>query len=1109
MRESLSLGDEAARHSIRDDLDATLFVEAGAGTGKTSELVRRVLSLAARQKASLGEVAAITFTEAAAADLRERIHDALVTESAAPEGTWARSALHELDNASMTTIHGFAQRILLEHPLAAGLPLRFRILDEIQSDTDFERRFGVFLDALLDDPASEALVTASLAIGVTLGHLRQLAREIDETWDRHRQPDPAPQPPADHLAAEADGAAGTLLEAMGAVCARRAACRNDEDALLAVLARIEADIVRAEGLVDWAARLEWLCSTGPWKRGNKGRKENWTGPSVADVRSEVDALDGMRAAQAARLRHVVLDALVARLGAAAVAAAGERRRLGELYFHDLLVLARDLLERDAAVRGMASARYGHILVDEFQDTDPIQLEIVRLLGADAQGAVTPGKLFFVGDPRQSIYRFRGAEPELYEAAMRELVPTGPVHLTTNFRSVPGVIDFVNRVFGPLLAGGANPGGEDPRPGYTPLQAHRPRGDRAPVTVLGAGADSKLSAHERRVRESADIAAVIARAVGDGWSVGTPPEVRAARYGDVAILVTRRTGLGELESALDAADIPYRVDSTSLVYSSPEVRDLLACLAAVGSPGDEAAIVAALRTPMLACGDDDLLRYRRQGGTWSLEGDPGPDPEDPVAVALGRLAAIAADCHRLGVVGTLETAARDLAVFELAALARHGREAVRRLHFVIDQARAFVESGGGSIAEMLEWMGRQAAGRVRSRETVLGDADDAVRILTIHAAKGLEFPIVVVAELGGGQQGPTARRAVLLGPEGRAEVRLRRGIETTGYAELAEAEAVAAEAEELRLGYVAMTRARDHLVVSLHRSIVTATGRSSLAERVAARLEDLDGLWEQGAVPPAGATRRAAGRSAPRTPAPTGPAADELALRAWREERAAMVRCSSRPTSMAATDLGPSAGRERWTGPARWAEAEDEPADAARWRSRRAATAIGRAVHGVLQRVDLAGGDGIDALVADEASREGCAEREGEVGDLVRSALASPVVAAAARAETCWRELPVTVPVGEGVLEGVVDLCFVDDGGLVVVDYKTDALTSPAEAPGAARRYRGQAGAYALALELALGRRPDRIVLVFLAPPGGAVECEVDDVAAAAEEAAAALAEAMV
>ena len=154
----------------REELEATLFVEAGAGTGKTSELVARVLALAASGNASLGELAAITFTEAAAADLRERIHDELVEKGRRPPGAVGReSALHELDNASMTTIHGFAERILLEHPLSAGLPLRIRVLDEIQGGADFERRFGAFLDALLDDAGARRSSPASLG---DRGHAR-------------------------------------------------------------------------------------------------------------------------------------------------------------------------------------------------------------------------------------------------------------------------------------------------------------------------------------------------------------------------------------------------------------------------------------------------------------------------------------------------------------------------------------------------------------------------------------------------------------------------------------------------------------------------------------------------------------------------------------------------------------------------------------------------------------------------------------------------------------------------------------------------------------------------------------------------------------------------
>ena len=668
MNEPRRTDDSAARRAIEGELEATLFVEAGAGTGKTSELVARVLALAASGNARLGELAAITFTEAAAADLRERIHDELLKKAASPGGGWARSALHELDNASMTTIHGFAQRILLEHPLSAGLPLRIRVLDEIRAATDFERRFGAFLDALLDDAASEALITAALAIGVTLGHLRQLATEIDAAWDRHREPGPGSGLTVERLAAEVDGSSRALIDAMRALGARRGSCRRDADTLVALLGRIEADLDRASRLSDWRDRLEWLCSLGPWKPGNKGRKGDWNDVDVADVRAEVVAVDEMRSVQATRLREVVLDALVRRLGAGAVAAAEQRRRTGELYFHDLLVFARDLLANDAGVRAAVSARYSHILVDEFQDTDPIQLEIVRLLGRDATGGAVPGKLFFVGDPRQSIYRFRGAEPELYAAAMRELVPSGPVRLTTNFRSVPGVIDWVNGVFAPLFAPAADPDpAEADGPGYTPLKAHRRPDSGVPVVVLGAEAGAKLSAHDRRVRESADIAAVITLAVRDGWPVEHAVRdasrwVRGRRDPRHPAHRARRARIG---ARLRGHPLPGRLDLARLLGTrGARLPRLCAGGRFPGRRGgdhrrasDADARLRRRRSPALPPTGRELESRRPSGRCWRRSRRPGNRP--PRAIAARR--------HRLGVVATLEEVARAFQVSELAAL----------------------------------------------------------------------------------------------------------------------------------------------------------------------------------------------------------------------------------------------------------------------------------------------------------------------------------------------------------------------------------------------------------------------------------------------------------
>ena len=707
------------------------------------------------------------------------------------------------------------------------------------------------------------------------------------------------------------------------------------------------------------------------------------------------------------------------------------------------------------------------------------------------GDLVSGKLFFVGDPRQSIYRFRGAEPELYERALEDLVPSGPLVLTSNFRSVPPVLRFVNAVFERINAGNRGDGRR-----YHALSIVRDDGLAGTVQVVGSEPEGRLSAHDRRVREAGDLAALVARCVDEGWSVEDNGTSRPARYGDIAILVTKRSGLAELEDALDDRDIPFRADSPSLILRSAEVRDFLACLQAIDAPGDDAALISALRSPLLSCGDDDLWRFRHNGGRWRLE-DARTDASEPVGRALSRLRSLAERRHELGLLGCVRAAAAELEIFEFAATTRHGEESLRRLLYLFARASAYVEAGGTSIAAFVDWIDRQAGARVRGVEAAVSEKDGAVRILTVHAAKGLEFPVVFLAELASDPARQRAAGPILFDDDDLFEVRIRQGIETPGYTALYEEEVRRADDELVRLLYVAMTRARDHLVLSLHRTEPGTKARLSLADQLGELLVDLEGTYVNvdvsGVAPPV----RAALAAAPR-----GPASTKASFAKWREACAVLCRTSALPVSVSAGSLEAGAVQA----PKGQSLTEDGRAtpDSDRWRSPRGATAIGRAVHGVLQRVDLHDGGGLADLVVSESVRAGCADSHEKVEALVRAALASEELRRAAAAERYWRELPISVPIGVGVLDGVLDLAYEEKGRLVVVDYKTDTLKDEDALRRRFTTYVPQAGAYAYALQRVLGRRVERFTFLFLNSPDGVRALDVDDldsaIAQATEEA---------
>ena len=1098
--------DEAARARIREERDATLFVEAGAGSGKTRALVDRIEALVLDDAVPMESIAAITFTEKAAAELRDRIRQRFESR---PDSERARDALQQLDGAAVGTLHSFAQRILAEHPVEAGLPPGVEILDEIGSQLEFEEQWRQFLDELLDDQSMARSLLALETAGVRLDALRLLALQMTANWDLVEERfdlDPPP-PPAFDLDA--------LLARFDAVHDLRRLCLDDSDRLLAHfpdIATHRAELAAAVDEIDAMAIATTMGDTSrAWrtiKPGGAGAGANWAS-NVKDIRRQVRGLAGDCDAAVARVTTGALAHLAGRIGSFVLDAAARRREIGRLEFHDLLVQSRRLLRspiHGATVRAALRERYTRLLLDEFQDTDPIQIELAALLAAAPpahrrEGGdpandgsrdwteldIEPGRLFLVGDPKQSIYRFRRADIGVYLAA-RDRFPGGP-ELTVNFRTVAPVIEWINHVFGALIQ--ADPGSQ---PAYAALSAFRdePAPTGPAVALLGADAiTEKLSADELREVETDDIARTIAAALhgDDPWTVDDGNGGwRPAKPSDVCILLPARTSLAALERALDRARIPYRAETSSLVYASREVRELMLALRAVADPTDELATVAALRSFAYGCGDDDLAHWRLAlGGRFSLRRQlPEGSEGHPVADALAHLAELHEARLWSNPAELLDRLVRDRAVLESAVATGNPRDVWRRLRFVIDQARAWTDAGGRDLRAYLEWARLQGADNARVSETVLPETDDdSVRIMTIHGAKGLEFPITVLGGMTTRFQRTPSGPGIAFPPTGPPVLRLSARVTSEGYDAWQPIDDQMDRHERLRLLYVAATRARDHLVVCLHRRAGNAhTSATVLAE---------PGLAAPTGTPFQPPTTRppAITRVVPR-PLPDR---DE-----WAAQRHRALAEASTRTVIAATTL------------ARAAEAADpgldkraRDLDLPPWQKGRYGTAVGRAVHGVLQVVDLETGAGLDDAAAAQAVAEGVAGRTDVIRRLARSALATPVARAAARHDH-WRELWVAAPVGDRLVEGYIDLLYRTPEGLVVVDWKTDHV--PADgAEGAdvahelslkVERYRLQGASYAAAVEAATGIDVVRMVFVFLRDDG-ATEADLSDLAAAVGE----------
>jgi ATP-dependent helicase/nuclease subunit A len=1068
------LQDALDRRRIATDTSASLFVEAGAGSGKTSSLLNRVLTLVVQDGVQIKNIAAVTFTEKAGAELRDRLRVRFELElQSSPDGTARQrldQALDGLDVAPIGTLHSFAQRILMMFPIQAQLPPLIEILDEVASSVAFEARWSVMQRELLDDADMSDNLMLALATGVRLDQLRSLARAFGSDWDLIEErvlstpAAPLHVPATAYLADEAMVLARYIDE-----------CTDPSDLFIDKLVRLREWAERLHSSTSDAERFAAVSDAAKLNFAH-GRAGNWV--DLPGLRSNCKELQTRVAAVTAEFAETALRPVAHWIAQRVHDSAAGRRSEGRLEFHDLLVIARDLVRRDAEVRGLLQAEFPRLLLDEFQDTDPIQIELATRIagGAEATASdwrdivVPNGSLFVVGDPKQSIYRFRRASIETYMTAQEHIGEA--VALTSNFRTVAPILHWVNEVFAQVIQKV-----DKAQPEYSALVPERPAGGAGvAVGVLGAEEHTdKPNAAELREREARDVAAAISHAIAQWWTVEDRGSWRPIRARDIAVLVPARTSLPFIEEAFTQIGLPYRAESSSLVYQSPEVRDIMALARAIADPSDSFACVTALRSALFGCGDDDLWTFKRDGGSFALF---APVPEGlsahPVAEAMRAMVDLLNRSQWRAPSEVLSAIVTERRVLEVAELAygERARDIWRRVRFIIDQARAWSEVQSGGLRDYLVWAARQADDASRVAESVLPESDlDVVRIMTIHAAKGLEFPMVVLTGMSSQPRRSSGVR-LLWTAEGY-EVSLTKRLQTNDFATAQPLDEQMGEFERRRLLYVAATRARDHLVVSLHRAGNTRSNARILAEARAADLAGAVALNPHaepiGSLPPV-----------------LVPAVEKLAdwalrVRGSRERsRVIPVRSASglegtEPAVVLAITEEPD---EELAGSSKGARDLNAPF----WLKGRYGNLIGRAVHGVLQSIDLKTGSGVNGLVDAQSAAEGVSEHAAIVAKFVKSALAAPLVREAASLQH-WKESFVGTMDTDGlVLEGFVDLIFRrSDGTLVIVDYKTDAVPDGALSTRTSH-YAPQINAYRRALQAATGA-PVVAHLSFLAGDG--------------------------
>jgi ATP-dependent helicase/nuclease subunit A len=1033
--------DQAARDLIRTRLDINLLVEAGAGSGKTECLARRMAEGVLEGRYEVEQMAAVTFTRKAAAELRGRfqltLESALASETDAARRQRAQQALRHLERLFAGTIHAFCAHLLRERPVEAGVAPGFTELDEVADLAQRREAWRDYLDrqrglgsAVLQELAEAGVKPKDLddAFAVVCNYA-----EVEFPTGDAPRPDPT----------QARKALERFWTALNALTPNPL----DSDTTCKVQKRVR-DFRRRFRVVSldeprMVAELIAECQGAPtivqkwWAGDNAGGKAAKAKIEALFAEFHRDALPFLDA-----WYQYVYRLAVTLLVAARDHAAAARRRAVTLNYGDLLQYAANLLRDNLEVRETLQRKYRWLFVDEFQDTDPIQAEVILLL-AGAQSTerdwtrvpLRPGALFVVGDPKQSIYRFRRADIEIYQRVLQRIEATGGrvATLTSCFRSVPALCEWANTVFDTLFPAEATPH----QPGFAGLQAAREEKGQAFGVCTIEIPDTESGADKVATFDAGEIARFIRAEVAAGRR--TP--------GHFLILTRSKRALPIYTRALEALRLPVEVSGGAAFAKSAAVMGLSDLLRALTDPDDGPAVVGVLRGPFFGVSDPELFRHRQAGGSFLITAPNLADVAGPVGEALRALRTMYEWTRKLPAPGAVERILEATGLLAVTSAGSPGGAEAGDLLHAVDRIRQITEEGG-TLADAAESLiGDLESSEVESVPLEPGRTD-VVRLMNLHKAKGLEAPVVFLADPVRGWPDTVSVRVVRDGLSALGYFELSRSIGDYGKILLArpaewedhqKQERVYLEAEQRRLLYVAATRARDLLVVSRPAKVGRGNRAWEMLESYLAKATKL-------AIP-----------LVPMPPAPTLPDLGSRARATAQTAREARLQTLSEPSWQV----------ESVTGTAHRAGPYGHPLQEGRTREPDTGMAWGSLIHFLLEHAMR--GPHRDRAHLERVAKWFAFDKPElrrvipEALDTVERVMAADFWREAMAAEERAVEVPFAARVEVAgaapmLLHGVIDLAFKTAEGWALIDYKTDQLGAAIDQLVA--RYAPQIRAYA-------------------------------------------------
>lgn len=811
--------DQASRVRITTETQKNFFVEAGAGTGKTTSLVRRVNSLV-KSGCPFEEILIITFTKKATGELRSRIRRELIQEN-------SKIKHEDIDKILISTIHGFCQLTLSSYPTIVGLPYNFTTLEPDEEKGYFVKRWGAFINNLdPSDPLTQLALATHTNIGLkvnyTSGNVFDMAKAFQEKWHLFKDWNSETKKSdltSDYSQMEAEcGATIPNIQNILSENNFKELCeklrstkqKNDLEVWAEYARQFLADYKSNASLMENAALLSKLLNfPARTSKDDKVKK-------LPFLKEFLEFLDS--------LYEFLMEIWIFLLAGFTRKGVVERTRSGKVIYHDLLVLTLDLLNipiDGKRIQKELSQKYPHILIDEFQDTDPIQLDIAMLIGASStKEKPDESSLMVVGDPKQSIYGFRGANADNYEEAKNN-IESETLELTQNFRTVDHIIAWVNETLGGLISTSTSSS-------EGKLEAVRKIPDSTvgpPVLLLESSEEAK-TAKEKRTEEAKNVALSILLMLKKEWKVEDDGTWRPVQSRDICILVPSRTEIDIFTKALANRSIPFLLELGEVVYESQEVRDLIHTLHALENPDNDFAVVRALRTPLFGVGDDELLEYKKipNDNSWNYL-DPTPKR---LAGKIPEKVNAAFEFLR-----ETYTMNQELEPSQLVQHLIHSRlqlEVVKSNNLAVDQndfefkrierqleifTNLISNYSAASLAEVLETIQVEINTKKRFNPALQDTKDpskNAVRIMTMHSSKGLEFPVVILANLHGKPQNKGAK----ISETETGDMAIYFSAENLNQAyKNKKSDYDKRDLDEnSRLLYVAATRARDHLLTTV-------------------------------------------------------------------------------------------------------------------------------------------------------------------------------------------------------------------------------------------------------------------------------------------------------